>query len=343
MPQHNFERPKGKLSLVEIDSEALAGNLLGDPTRRSIVVYLPPGYDESNATYPLLVGLESFSGSGLKQLGWKLFGESLPQRIDRLVSLGKMGPTIAAFPDCFTSLGGNQYINSPVFGRWEDFLLDEMLPLLEKKFRIQKEPERRAVFGFSSGGYGALIEGLLHGHRWGAIACHSGDIGFDLVYRVDFPKVLDVLARHDGNIKAFLQHFRESKKDRGGDLHALMLLAMGAAYDPDPNAHKGIRLPIDLETCELDQERWAQWTRYDPLVLIKRPECQNNLRHLKQVYLDCGKKDQYHLHYGARSFVKSLEKLSIPYYYEEFDDNHSRVDYRFDVSLPILYRAISAD
>ena len=110
MPVHNFRRPQGRLVEIEIESAALVGNLLGDPTRRVVAVYLPPGYDaDASRRYPLFVDLVGFTGSGLAHLNWRAFGESVPQRLDRLVEEGRMGPVVAAFPDCFTSLGGNQW------------------------------------------------------------------------------------------------------------------------------------------------------------------------------------------------------------------------------------------
>ena len=61
---------------------------------------------------------------------------------------------------------------------------------------------------------------------------------------------------------------------------------------------------------------------------------------LRGIYIDCGWRDQYHLHYGARLLSKRLAQHGIRHVYEEFDDNHSSIDYRMDVSLPYLYRAL---
>lgn len=340
MPLHHFDPPRGRLETLIIESEALRGNLLGDPAVRSVAVYLPEDYDRSDGTYPLFVDLAGFLGSGLRHVGWQLFGPSVPQRIDRLVGAGKMGPVVAAFPDAFTSLGGNQYIDSAATGSWARFLLDEMVPRIEERFRVRRGAAHRAVFGKSSGGYGAIAHGMRHGDRWGAVACHSGDIGFDLVYRGDLPLVLDALARHDGEIVKFVEHVRASDKILDRERHVLMLLAMAATYDPDPAAPLGIRLPIDPHTAELDPERWARWLAHDPLRMIDEPACQANLRRLAGVFIDCGKRDPYRLLYGARHLSCKLEALEIPHRYEEFDDDHSGIDYRLDVSLPFLYAAI---
>jgi len=341
MPSHNFSLPRGQVVHLTIASEALRGNLLGDPAERVVSLYLPEGYTGSDGDYPLFVGLAGFTGSGLKMLAWRSFGESVPQRLDRLVGQGKMGPVIAAFPDGFTSLGGNQYIDSPVFGNWERFLLEEMVPRIESHYRVRRGAAHRAVFGRSSGGYGALVQGLRHGAHWGAVACHSGDINFELAYGRDWPRALDQLARREGGIGEFLEHLETADRIGGEEMHTLMLLAMAATYDPDPGAPWGIRLPVDGQTCEPIAERWARWLEHDPLRMIEREECQAGLRRLRGLYLDCGFRDQYHLHYGARAFARHLCELEIEHRYEEFDGSHSGIDHRLDISLPFLYAAVS--
>lgn len=340
MPRHRYEPPRGRVELVEIDSGSLAANLVGDPSRRVVAVYLPHGYDESSETYPLVVDLAGYTGSGLKRLAWQAFGESVPQRLDRLVEEERMGPVVAAFPDGFTALGGNQYVDSLALGRWETFLADEMLPVLERRFRLRPGAAHRAVAGKSSGGYGALVQALRHGERWAAVACHSGDMGFDLIYRRDLPVLCDRLATHGGDAGAFIESLRAAAKVRGSDFNALMLLAMAASYDPDPQAPWGVRLPIDPLTCEIIPERWERWLAHDPLSLVERADCRASLHGLR-LWIDCGSRDQYFMHYPARAFQRKLERLGIEHRWEEFDDDHSDLDYRLDRSLPWLYEAIA--
>lgn len=339
MPIHNFRRPQGRLVEVPVHSAALHENLLGDPADRVVAVYLPPGYDESTARYPLLVDLVGFTGSGFSHVGWKSFGESVPQRLDRLVEEGKMGPVVAAFPDCFTSLGGNQYIDSAAMGRWECFLIDEMLPRLEAEIRLLPGRGHRAVFGKSSGGYGAIVHGLRRADAWGAVACHSGDMAFDLCYRPDFPRVLQRLAEK-GGVEGFMADLRAAPKTDDAMLHVLEILAMAASYDPDPSCPFGVRLPVDSATAEMIPERWAAWLEHDPVVLVGKPEHLESLRSLRGLYLDCGSRDQYNLVYGARALRRALEAAGIAHRYEEFDDDHTNIDYRMDVSLPFLYHSL---
>lgn len=341
MPVHNFALPEGRLEDLVIESDAIKNNVLGDPTTRNVAIYLPPGYDDSTEEYPLFVDIVGFTGSGYAHIAWKMFGESVPQRLDRLVREGRMGPVVLALPDCFTSLGGNQYINSAAMGNWADFLVDEMIPAIESRYRVRKDPSARAVFGKSSGGYGSMAHGMLHGEHWGAIACHSGDMAFDLCYLPELPKTVMQLAKYNNDFAAYIQHMRDDAKVNGNDLHHIMDLAMAATYDPDPDVPWGVQLPVDLETCELIPERWEKWLAWDPVQLIERTDVQKRLSALKGIYIDCGGKDQYNLVFGARQLTRRLTALGIDHFYEEFDDNHSSVDYRMDVSLPWLYRQVA--
>lgn len=330
--------PAGTVHRLTLDSTLLKDNLFGDPHRRPIDVYVPNGVDGRGL--PLLVDLVGFTGSGLAHSNWRNFGENLPERLDRLIASGDMPPAVVAMPDCFTRLGGNQYINSAAMGPWADFLIKEAVPFVEKKFACGGK-SRRGVFGKSSGGYGAITHALLYPEFWAAAACHSGDMAFELCYLKDMPNLLRALAKTDGDIKVWLDRFLDQQKHKGEDIHILMDLAMCATYDPDPDVPYGVRLPVDPHTCELIPERWGNWQAWDPVTLVEtRGE---GLKRLKALYIDCGDKDQYDLVYGARRFVRTLSRLGVPHTYEEFPDDHSSVDYRMDVSLPILAKALSGN
>ena len=328
--------PRGTVETLALDSALLQNNLLGDPAQRDIAVYLPAGHDGQGL--PLLVDLAGFTAAGPAHLNWKNFGENLPERLDRLIAEGSLPPVVVALPDCFTRLGGNQYVNSAALGPWEDILKQEIVPLVEDRFGCGGTG-RRGLFGKSSGGYGALINAMKHADFWAAAACHSGDMAFELCYLPDMPGILRALAKKDGSIERFITDFEAGPKWSGGDLHTLMSLAMCASYDPDPDAFCGVRLPVDPETCEIIAERWDNWLQWDPVVMA---EAQGGaLRKLKALWIECGTQDQYNLLYGARRLHRTLEAQGIDHVYEEFPDNHSSIDYRLDRSLPVLAKALA--
>lgn len=331
-------RLAGHLETLTITSSLLKENPLGDDFVRDCPVYLPPGYT-SDIHYPLLVDLAPYTGSGLGRVSWKNFSKSIPQRIEELIVAGKMSPVVVAFPDCFTRLGGNQYINSDALGPYEDHIVQEVVPAVEGAFSCGGFG-KRGVYGKSSGGYAAMMYGMGRPDFWSAIACQSGDMGFELGYLYDMPNVLMTLAKYDHSIEAFLTAFAERETVRSEDIHALMMLAMAATYDPspDPQDYLGIRLPVDVETMVLIPERWANWLRQDPLEKVH--ECAENLKKLKGLFIDCGAQDQYRLQYGARKLVRALAEKGVEHVYEEFQGTHSGIDHRLEQSLPFLVRAL---
>jgi S-formylglutathione hydrolase FrmB len=113
---------------------------------------------------------------------------------------------------------------------------------------------------------------------------------------------------------------------------------MAATYDPDPRAPNGFRIPFNAESGEVIEERWREWRRHDPINLVSR--YQENLKSLRGIYIDCGWRDQYHIQYGSRILAQRLSEAGVRHRYEEFDDDHSDVDYRMDFSLPLLYLAL---
>jgi enterochelin esterase-like enzyme len=337
-PRPRADWPKGSIKRLQHRSSVLEGNPWGDPCERELCIYLPPGYPDSQAPYVVLWDLAAYTNSGPGHLNWRNHGENLPARLDRLIGQGVMEPAVVAFPDCYTSLGGNQYLNSAAVGRYADYLNQELVPLVSERLNVVDSRDGRAVFGKSSGGYGALYLAMHFPETWGAAASHAGDVGFDMVYQKDFPVACELLAGFDGDIVEFIRAFWRRNQPSGRDYTVMMILAMAASYDPDPAQPGRIRLPFDLRTGEMDPVRWARWQAADPLnMLEQRVEA---LRSLHGLYLDAGIYDQYHIQYGTRRFVDRLAKLGVDHLYQEFEGSHSSIDWRLDHSLPFLVNAL---
>jgi len=340
MPMLKPDVPHGEVYTLWIDSQILQNNPWGDSSHRRIDVYLPPGISRgSEKKFPVLYDLVGYTSGGPKHTAYTNFGESVPERVDRLIAEGKMSPAVIVFPDCFTKLGGNQYINSASMGKWADFLIEEVIPFIEQNAPVIPGRDSRGVFGKSSGGYGAIVHGMRYPDVWNAIACHAGDMYFDFCYRTDFPNVISTLSKHDRSIPRFLDYFHNAEKVSGDEFHALMAIAMAATYDPDEENPKNIQLPFDLYTGEFNEERWQNWLRHDPIFIVD--EAGDNLRELDMVYIDCGDQDQYHMVYGSRILHQKLEDQEVNHIYEEFPDNHSKIDYRMDRSLPLMVSALT--
>jgi enterochelin esterase-like enzyme len=124
---------------------------------RKYAVYLPPDYETSQRSYPVLYLLH---GSGDDQTGWVQFGEVL-HIADEAINSGKATPMIIIMPDANTGRRG--YVND-IKGEWryEDFFFQEFIPFIEKTYRIRPDKHYRAVAGLSMGGEGTFIYALHH-------------------------------------------------------------------------------------------------------------------------------------------------------------------------------------
>lgn len=315
-----------------ISSAVLRGNRLGDPAERRVPVYLPPDYATSGARYPVVYFLAGFASGGTLLLNESLWGETLPQRVERLIGSGAVPPMIVVMPDCVTRLGGSQYIDSAATGRYEDHLVGELVPAIDAAFRTRADREHRALMGKSSGGYGATVLAMRHADRFGIAVDHSGDKYFELCYRADIPAAVAGLARHEHSPARFLADFPQPPETRGRHWFTLVnMLAMASCYSPNAAAPIGFDLPFDPYTGELDAPVWARWLGHDPVELAAAHA--DALRSLRLYFLDCGRWDEHHLQLGNRVYTRRLQGLGIAHRYEEFDGGHMNVGHRYEVSL----------
>jgi enterochelin esterase-like enzyme len=137
------------------DNLSMDSEILG--MQRKYAIYLPPDYETSERSYPVLYLLH---GGGDDQTGWIQFGEVL-RIADAAIANGTATAMIIVMPDASTGKRG--YFND-IMGEWryEDFFFEEFLPNVEKKYRIKGEKRYRAVAGLSMGGGGTFMYALHH-------------------------------------------------------------------------------------------------------------------------------------------------------------------------------------
>ena len=330
---------QGRLLLERFESVVLEGNAARDPSVRTVPVYLPPSYEDvPGRRYPVIFVLAGFTGRGRTLLNDGPWSPGLDERMDALVAAG-CGEAILVMPDCFTRFGGSQYLDSSATGRYETHVIAELVPWADRRFRTLATRDARGVAGKSSGGYGALTLGMKHSDVFGAVACHSGDMGFDYCYRGDVPRACTQL-QQAGGLGAWLERFAAQRQRSHDDMLTLNIVGMAAAYSPDPAAAPfGFELPCDLETGTFREDVWRRWLEHDPLVTLDAHAAA--LRSLRLLYLDCGTQDEFNLHHGARLLSRRLRALGIAHEHEEFDDGHRNISYRYDVSLPSLTRVLA--
>jgi enterochelin esterase-like enzyme len=146
---------------------------------RKYAIYLPPDYESSSRSYPVLYLLH---GSGDDQTGWVQFGE-VQYIADKAINEGVATPMIIVMPDGNTGRRG--YFNSAK-GDWlyEDFFFQEFMPYIEKTYRVKPDKHYRAIAGLSMGGEGTFVYALHHPELFAAACPLSAAIG---------PKTMDDL------------------------------------------------------------------------------------------------------------------------------------------------------
>lgn len=139
---------------------------------RKFAIYLPPDYETSQRSYPVLYLLH---GAGDDQTGWVQFGEVL-RIADKAIGEGLATPMVIVMPDANT---GQRGYNNDVLGKWryEDFFFEELMPYVEKTYRIKAEKRYRAVAGLSMGGYGSFLYALHRPQLFSAAAPLSAWVG----------------------------------------------------------------------------------------------------------------------------------------------------------------------
>ncbi|QGA55379.1 esterase [Sulfolobus sp. E5-1-F] len=318
------------LTIIEFESNVLRDNPLKDPHKRRVGLIYPEKYEER----PILIYLSGYLSSSLTQINYNPLGEDMKSRIERLVNEGKMKGSVIVLPDMFTKVGGNQYINSSAVGMYEDFLIKELLPFLMDKFKSDKI----GIFGHSSGGYGAIVLGMKYPNIIKAIADHAGDAYFEYVYLPTFPKAIEQLRRFRTPEEWLENYWKKENKQHKEDLNTLNVIGMSAFYSPKDEK---IELPFDLETGEILEDVWRKWLEKDPVRMVDKYV--DNLKVLKFIYMDVGKRDEFNIQYGSRTLHKKLQKYGIDHYYEEFNDGHLHTSYRYDISLSLLEKALMSE
>ncbi len=139
---------------------------------RKYAIYLPPDYETSQRSYPVLYLLH---GAGDDQTGWVQFGE-VKHITDEAIKEGTATPMIIVMPDANTTHRG--YFND-INGQWryEDFFFEEFIPFIEKKYRVKSEKRYRAVAGLSMGGGGSFMYALHHPELFSSACPLSASVG----------------------------------------------------------------------------------------------------------------------------------------------------------------------
>lgn len=331
---------RGRIDVVEVRSEVLAGNHLGDPTERELLVYVPPGYDSSGDRYPMVMVLPGFGSNHRSLVAYDIWKPNLVQRFERLLAAGECAPALLVMPDAITRWGGSQFLDSDATGRYQTYLADEIVAEVDRRFRTIPKREARAVVGRSSGGFGALRLGMDRPELFSVLGSQAGDAAFEVSLRPFFTPAAIAYARA-GGVEAFCARVTEEGPS-GRDYDPLFFVAAAAAYAPEPAAPAPhAALPFDPRTGEPLPEVWERWLAQDP---VRRIDAASDaLRSMRLVFVDAGESDEYGLQLAARQLADGLRRVGAPVEHQEHEGGHRGTSWRYDVSLPLLIGALARD
>jgi Putative esterase len=335
---------RGELVEHVFESQVLRGNRPGDPSTRPLWVYLPPAYrTEPAGRFPSIYLIQGMTGQIDMWRNRSAFRPNVLELVDELFGGPEPAPpAIVVFVDCWTSFGGSQFIDSPATGRYGTYLADEVVAWVDANYRTLAEPAHRGITGKSSGGYGAMISGLLRPDRFGGLATHAGDALFEVCYQPEFADVARALRGYDGSYERWWADFRSRPAfTRPADAMLINTYAMAACYSAEPDGT--IRLPFDVATGELLGETWSRWLAWDPVRIARTEAGIAALRSLRAIYIDAGNRDEYHLDLGAEAFRQAcLAAGSVEPFFELFDAAHGGIEYRYPIALRYLAERLAS-
>lgn len=331
-------RLAGRVELHPFESQLLRGNPWGDPSVRDLTIYLPPsGRTEG---LPLLLLLSGYTGAGWSNANRPSYlTTSRIHRLDALIRRGDVPEAVVVAPDCLTTLGGSQYLNSSATGPYEDYLLREVLPWVSERYRTGAT----GVLGTSSGGFGALVLAMRHPDVFRAVASNAGDAFFEYCYLADIPPAYRAIRRVGGPEELLRQVLSVPTSAFGPSnplIQALELMAYASAYSPVEGEPGRFELPFELDSGELRPDIWARWLAWDPVRMARTEGYSEALRRLAYIYVDGGTRDEWALDLGARIFASVARRAGARVDHEEFDGVHGDSVARYDLMFPRVLAAL---
>lgn len=314
-----------RVETITFHAAALENNLAGDSPDQQVIVYLPPGYDRSAATrYPvvyLLHGIVDTPGVWLEAF-------DVPGILDTLAASKSIREFIVVMPNGRNGLLGSFYLNSPVNGRWEDYVSTDLVSYIDAHYRTIARRESRGIAGHSMGGFGTINLAMHHPELYRAAYAMSPcclDFAEDISYgnpawrtALAFKSKEDV----DKAIAAF-------------DLYPVAELGLARIFSPNPQAPLLADFPVQQAGGELlpKDPAFTKWRESFPMQQV--PRYGAALRQLTAFAIDFGIDDQFaHIPPATADFSRALTRLRVPHTLDVYDGDHrNRVKQRLATKI----------
>jgi S-formylglutathione hydrolase FrmB len=311
-PADSVAPPTGRLEQARVPAPSLLGALLGSSAVRRTTVYLPPSYDDDDdRRYPVLYLLHAFGSGPESWLGVSGFeGLNIAQALDALAASDPSREFIVVMPDARTVLGGSWYTNSPVTGRWTDFIARDLVSFVDRAYRTQATASARGIAGHAMGGYGALRVALWYPGTFGAVVALSS------------PNLVTTNPFGVAGVRMALEVPDLSLLELS-DPVARLMWSKAAAFAPDPG-HPPFygRLPwreAEEGRLEHDPTGWPAW---EESALATHLATRGNALLDIPVRVEVGRRDP--LRDESEAFAEALRAVGVRPRLELFDGAHIR-------------------
>lgn len=297
---------KGRVIDRELQSKNFAHNKIGTSPARKMMVYLPAGYEESSKRYPVIYYLPN----PLENFRTDFDQRGAQGVFDQAIASGVIDKFILVSVDMTTPLGSSWYVNSPVTGNWEDFMVKELVPYIDANFKTFPNRDSRGISGDFMGGYGAIRFGMRHPDVFASVyALHpvGTAAGVQIMH-----------SRPDWNRLANIKSMDELK----GDLFSTIFTSIFQAALPNPEKPP---LFIDLAAYRAGDQlvvdaKLTERLRNNFLLETMIPQYADNLKSLKGFKLDWSRSDSNYDHvYANQAFTHKLNEYGIVHEAEEFN------------------------
>jgi enterochelin esterase-like enzyme len=310
------------LNEIEIFAPSLKNNLIGEPIERTIYVYLPPSYPSSEKQYPVLYYLPGYGDSAI-------LGFQLPRDMDSLIKSGSVKEMIFVVASGANKLQGSFFVNSPVTGNWEDYIVRDVVSYVDSHFRTLPQADSRGITGHSMGGFGALNIAMHHPEVFGAVYSMSPGLfdekGLEESFMfsnetmirafISYQKDLESLPLEEAQNKMFINSSEE------------FTLAYGDAFAPNPELPPPyLDYPYKEVAGKLvrDEEVWKKWKSGFGGIAGEAVQYKDNLLKLKGIVVDYGINDENAwIPKGCVYYGEQLSAVGIPVKVESYNGNHS--------------------
>jgi len=296
-----------KVVVRHLRGESLSHSLVGTDPMRELAVYLPSGYNESSAQrYPVIYFLPNPFENNYR---FDFDHRDFQGLLDRAIADGVIKKFILVAVDMNTPLGSSWYVNSPVTGNWEDFMVKELVPYIDAHFKTISNRDSRGIAGIFIGGYGAIRFGMRHPDVFGTVyAMHPVGTGTGVSISMTIPK-WDVLTN------------AKSMDDVKQDGRTLIFTTMFQAHLPNPAKPP---LFIDLLAREengrllIDANLMDRFRNHFDLETMI-PKYADNLNSLRGFKFDWTRDDANYGHvYANQAFTRKLNEFGVAHSAEEY-------------------------